>query len=405
MGAPGRTIISSSKAARLGAALLWTALMASACDSDEIKPAGTAGSAGSAGSGGNTSGAGKTGAGAETGDGGDPGQPQGGGDGLGGADSNAGGAGEDPANRLGRPCLSDPDCQAPGQAALTCVKPTDTVLGGGAPPHGLCTLSCQSHLECDERSPGSICYPFDEAAPNGYCIEACEFGPTALGTQKCQNRADFVCAPAGLVDTGTACTNAGGCLAGEVCSGGTCLLVFPGCLPSCRGDLDCATGMFCDQSFNSGVCVPEEPTGKGLGEPCTVADEPDECLGFCRADAAGATTGHCATTCSVGTGCSWNSESELFDGACFLPSATAGPNATVGDFGYCVPTCNCSADCDDAELGCALLTQGALPPAFRGPGLCFAGLEPEEEIDLCGGGGAPSSGGAPNGNGGAGGGL
>jgi hypothetical protein len=70
-----------------------------------------------------------------------------------------------------------------------------------------------------------------------------------------------------------------------------------------------------------------------------------------------------------------------------------------------VPTCNCSADCDDPELGCSLLTQGALPAAFRGPGLCFTGLEPEEEIDLCGGGGAPGSGGAPNGNGGAGGAL
>ena len=104
----------------------------------------------------------------------------------------------------------------------------------------------------------------------------------------------------------------------------------------------------------------------------------------------------------------WNSESELFDGACFGPSATVGPDATLGDFGYCVPTCSCSEDCNSEALGCGLLSIGELPATFRGPGLCFSGIEPADQIDLCGGGGgsggAPNdSGGAPNGNGGAGG--
>jgi hypothetical protein len=334
--------------------------------------------------------------------------------GSGGSSSNVG------ATKLGRGCIADADCVDTKAPGLTCVTATDTVLGNGAPPSGLCTAECASDQDCSELGAGALCYPFTAGADTGYCIEGCSFGMAELGEIKCHNRAEFACNPALLSDTGEPCTDtATDCQAGELCLDGTCAVVFPGCLPSCRGDLDCEDGMYCDQSFLSGVCVTEKPQGKGLGEPCTVPaegepSEPDGCLGFCQADAETGNAGHCATTCGLLNECAWNAETKKFDGACFYASILTFETGYIGDFGFCTPTCNCTEECNDEDLVCSLLEQGALPAEFRGPGLCFSPAEPPDpptvEYNQCGMGGGDAGGaggmgsaGAPSGEGGAGG--
>lgn len=346
------------------------------------------------------------------------------GQGRAGTTGNSGSGGTSPvgeaATKLGRGCIDDADCADTKAPGLTCVTATDTVLGDGAPPKGLCTLECAADEECAAVGAGALCYPFTEGADTGYCIEACSFGEPEIGAIKCHNRDEFACNPALLQDTEEPCTTAAAdCNAGELCIDGTCAVVFPGCLPSCRGDIDCEDGMFCDQSFLNGTCVETKPEGKGLGEPCTVPaegqpSEPDGCQGFCQADSDTGDAGHCATTCGLLSECGWNAETKKFDGACFYASVLTAETGFVGDFGFCTPTCNCTDECKDSTLACSLLAQGPLNADFRGPGLCFSPDAETVEYNQCGTGGGGGSGaggdgntpiaGAPSGEGGAGGG-
>jgi hypothetical protein len=320
--------------------------------------------------------------------------------------------------KLGRGCIEDADCEDSKAPGLTCVRATDTVLGNGAPPRGLCTAECASQEDCSTLGADALCYPFAADSGPGYCIEACSFGMAGIGETKCHNRPEFACNPALLTDTGEPCTTTStDCQAGELCIEGSCAVVSPGCLPSCRGDIDCEEGMYCDQSFLSGVCVSEKPEGKGLGEPCTVPaedepSEPDGCLGFCQADSETGNAGHCAATCGLFNECGWNAETRKFDGACFYGSILTAETGYVGDFGFCTSTCNCTAECNDPALACSLLPQGELTDDFRGPGLCFSPADDTVEYDHCGMGGAgggdaggaggAGSAGAPSGEGGAG---
>lgn len=339
---------------------------------------------------------------------------------AGGGNSSTGGTGgtgmSSTATRLGQACEADSQCDDPSTPGLVCVTATDD-LGNGAPPNGLCSAPCSITADdCESFGTGAFCYPFsnDASATDGYCVEGCFFGDP-LGTTKCHGRADFACSPAGLGDTQEACTDNLDCQSGEVCLSGTCQVVFAGCLPACRGDIDCATDKYCDLTFLAGTCVDEKPPGKGLGEPCTMpGGEPDDCIGFCQADAAGATTGHCQSTCSLGSGCAYDNELERFKGACITPSVFSPPmELEVGDWGFCRPSCNCAAECNDAELGCYQLPDIVLPTdttsGYAGAGLCF-GIDPEEpQFDECvsmggaggmtGGGGDTSAGGASGGAG------
>jgi hypothetical protein len=346
--------------------------------------------------------------------------------GRGGTSQTAGSGGTSPgvsSTKLGRGCLDDAECADSKAPGLKCITATDTVLGDGAPPKGLCTADCtQGGGECAEFGEDALCYPFVEGSSKGYCIEGCTFGEPELGASKCHNRGEFACYPALLQDSGEACDpEADDCGAGELCLDGTCAIVFPGCLPSCRGDIDCEDGMYCDQSFLNGTCVEKKPAGKGLGEPCTVPaddepNEPDDCIGFCQADSDTGNAGHCAATCGLFTQCGWNAETKKFDGACFFGSTLTAKTGSTGDFGFCTVTCNCAAECQDEKLGCELLMQGPLNDDFRGPGLCFppdAMTEPYNQCTGSGGnagaggdagaGGAgnpPAGGGAPSGEGG-----
>jgi hypothetical protein len=273
---------------------------------------------------------------------------------------------------LGSSCDAVADCQ-PG---LSCITGGTALLGDRSLPHGLCSLPCTSHEQCIDQDAGSLCFPFDPEATEGYCVEGCAFGDPSAGAQKCHNRLDFACLPALLFDTGEPCVSNASCQPGDTCLDGRCALVLPACLPSCRGDLDCASGSYCDQSFLNGLCTTQPPTGKGLGEPCTVPAssepaEPDDCLGFCLSDGDGSSNGHCATTCGLLNGCAWEPDTEQFAGACLYPSALTTELAGAGDFGFCTPACNCSDECLNETLECTTTTF-SLSDAFSGPGLCFS---------------------------------
>jgi hypothetical protein len=325
----------------------------------------------------------------------------GGSGGSGGSQGRAGG-GSGPttgsATKLGQACVTDTQCEDSKAPGLTCVGAKDS-LGSGAPPKGLCTKECGSDDDCSDVGAGALCFPFGSETEAGHCIEACSFGTPNVGEQKCHDRPEFACNPALLGRTSATCESTDDCQAGELCIDGTCDIVFPGCLPACRGDIDCEPGMYCDQSFLSGVCVTEKPTGKALGEPCTVPgenepSEPDECLGFCQADEATGNKGHCAATCALATQCAWNAKTEKFDGVCFYASVLTSETGDAGDFGFCTPTCNCTAECNDPDLACSLLSQGALPDDFKGPGLCFSPDAMTKEYNQCEGAGGSGAGGA-----------
>lgn len=306
--------------------------------------------------------------------------------------------------KLGRACKTEKDCVDPAAPGLTCITSKDTVLDDGAPPKGLCTASCTVPQSADDEDtcaalgPDALCFPFTSGSEEGYCVEGCQFGTPDIGEQKCHDRPEFACNPALLGATDTTCTTTDDCPAGDLCIDGQCDIVLPGCLPACRGDLDCDPGMYCDQSFLNGTCVTAKPTGKALGEPCTVPaanapDEPDGCLGFCQADGETGNAGHCAATCGLARQCSWNASTEKFDGICFYASVLTSETGDVGDFGFCTPSCNCTEQCNDPSLACSLLTQGALSPDFRGAGLCFSPDPMTKEYNQCTGEGGSGAGG------------
>jgi hypothetical protein len=295
----------AAKTWRLAGVLLLAGIATASCGKDE----GTGGQGGSGIIGG-TGGSGGSG-----GSGG--GRPEGG-------SANTG-------TTLGKACINDGQCMDTKTPGLTCVTAKDTDLGNGAPPKGLCTAECAGNDDCAPFGTNSLCFPFDSSGI-GYCVEKCSFGDPGLGT-KCHDRPEFACNPT-LAATDKSCSDDADCGANGLClEDGTCADVVPACLPSCRGDIDCEDGMYCDQSFLSGVCVEKKPTGKALGEPCTVRDEPDECLGFCQPDEANSTKGRCSTTCGIGYECGYNSDTGKFDGVCLYAStrsrATARTNATT----------------------------------------------------------------------------
>jgi hypothetical protein len=283
---------------------------------------------------------------------------------------------------LGSDCDVSADCE-PG---LACLAAGSQVLGERSPPHGLCTKLCTDSSDCTTADAGALCFPLGPDSDQGYCVEGCAFGAAAGGAPKCHGRRDFACLPAYFLPSNQACLTTADCAPGDLCSDGTCAVTLPACLPSCRGDLDCPSGSYCDQSFLSGTCTTQKPTGKGLGEPCTIpaageGTEPDDCLGYCQSDGSGV-TGYCASTCGLLDGCAWNTATEQFDGLCLYPSVLTVDVGGPGDFGFCTPTCNCSAECLDAALAC-VDPGGALGDAFSAGGLCFAQDDDATPYEQC----------------------
>jgi hypothetical protein len=297
----------------------------------------------------------------------------------------AGAGGEPPvtgSGKLGAECATTADCGA----GLSCVAPTDLVLADGAPPHGLCTAPCTASEACDALSTGALCVPYGETE-DGYCMQGCTFGDPPLGQTKCQGRTDQACLPAFLVNTNDPCAGPEDCFSGEICNG-TCQAVLAACIPTCTGDFDCEDGLYCNQQFLNGTCVPDQPTGKPLGAPCAVPGpndpaEPDECVGFCQADSAESDQGHCSASCGLTSPCGWDAATEKFGGVCLYASSLTAETGGVGDFGFCTPSCNCAADCDTDGVACEDLGLGPLGPDFVGQGLCFAPSAQSTPLEAC----------------------
>lgn len=277
---------------------------------------------------------------------------------------------------LGQACVNDAEC---GGAPLICLHPADPAWGTGGPPQGLCTVQCSQNSTCDALSPGAGCF---KPGADGYCLEGCVIG-TAGATNKCHNRGEFAC---------TEFT------AGQDPNTGQPFIVDL-CAPGCNGDLDCGGGTYCDP--DSGMCVKTPKAGDPEGTPCD-PNGVNTCKGLCLqlADANGPTNmAVCADRCTTGSPCLYDSSSKPH-GACFGPFALSDPLAQsdIGDFGWCVETCNCDANCNfpgdkcDAWQGTAQQVT-ALTQAFNGKGMCVP--TPTSEITTCtGAGGTSGSGGS-----------
>jgi hypothetical protein len=290
--------------------------------------------------------------------------------------------------KLGAACTKKADCSDPDAPGLICITPTQTILGGGAPPNGLCTAPCDPNEvdACVAFGASSICRAFDPEEPAvGYCMEGCTFGTPVGDDVKCHNRPEFACNPALSDDSGVTCSTNFDCDTDETCLGGSCTLVTGACLPTCSGEPDCAPGLFCDQTFLGGLCMETPPLGfLPLGAPCTVVDEPDDCIGTCQRDVAGSDAGHCATNCSFGSPCGYNSDTGLYDGACLTISTIRDANET-GDFALCTLACGCTDECFNPDHTCQIPISELDFTVYSRPGLCLDPALGLEESFLCGG--------------------
>jgi hypothetical protein len=414
-----------SKRSRMGllACCVVGSLVASCGEEDNATPSGASGEAGAqlveAGAGQGGAGAGVPSSMEEAGRGGQPSKPQGGAAGEvsiepqagGGGAPAASGAGPDAAGqagnsgdtgaggeggsgpdepsgstRLGARCTSSAQCADPQAPGLFCLEPDDTSLGA-APPGGLCTANCETDTECDAIVPGAFC--FDVLSSGfGHCVEGCYPGEPDPGESKCHARDDFTCTPLFLADTQDPCLDVSECFYNELCLDGTCHIIASACLPACQGDNDCVENLHCDQAYDAGTCVEAEQTGKKVGEPCTVTDEPDECLGFCLEDSPGGTTGHCTQICSFEYPCAFDEASQRYQGSCVYVTKLI-PDTKRGDFSYCAPSCDCTEECADPTLVC--LDRDLDRNVFSGEGLCSA--DGIQVLDQCGTGGGGGAGG------------
>lgn len=249
---------------------------------------------------------------------------------------------------LGQGCASDVEC---GGAPLICVKATDTAWGTGAPPKGLCTLPCSANITCTNFVPGAACY---KPGATGYCLEPCSVGDA--NASKCHDRSEFAC---------------------EEFSAGADL-----CAPACNGDVDCGSGNFCDPA--TGMCVQMQKQGDPEGTACNPTGV-DTCKGICLSIST--TAAVCADPCSFGSPCLYDSSNKPH-GACIGALVLSDPNlqSSVGDLGWCVETCSCTAQCAFPGDKCGAWegtpTQIAqVTQAFGAPGVCESA--PTTELVTC----------------------
>ncbi|MEI9940033.1 MAG: hypothetical protein WDO69_22660 [Pseudomonadota bacterium] len=276
----------------------------------------------------------------------------------------AGSGGGSATTPIGTKCTSDAQCTA----GLTCAKANTTSLGDGGPSFGMCTKSCDPTQldptldECGPIETGSGCVNFGTStSPLGFCMEGCTQGDPTDVTTKCQGRSDFVCADLGSDAPA------------------------PFCIPWCRSDAECGTGLFCNKG--SGLCSKTKPTGDPVGTICTPGATTPTCEGAClRTTDDGVTPvlGVCAELCSAGTECMISGTTP--GGFCAGPLSN--PFGAI-DVGYCLPNCACTSDCKfpgdlcrkwaDDESDLAMLT-GA-------EGLCYPNVTMSVEL-TCGEAGA-----------------
>jgi hypothetical protein len=301
------------------------------------------------------------------------------GSGTGGGDVNT------PISNLGATCTSNNECGD----GMVCLTVNSTELSGGGPAGGLCTLACTATTDCTAVEPGSDCFNFGtQTAPKLYCLEGCApGGDETTAPNKCQGRGDFSC-----VDLST--TSAPETF----------------CLPLCRSDLECGTGLYCNKG--SGVCSKTKPTGDPVGAACvpvtqdangnTVAGS-DNCEGFCiRTTDDGVTPvkGVCAEFCSGLLDCGYKGDQPggLCLGRFTMPFG-------LFDLGYCLPNCGCTGDCPFPGDLCRAWpsTQQDFATELGAPGLCLNSLMDSVELTCpeAGGAGAGGASSMPTGDAGA----
>jgi len=300
--------------------------------------------------------------------------------------SGGGGGGNVGSSTLGIACTADTQC---GEG-MVCAKANGTAFGDGGPSHGMCTMSCASNIECDAISAGALCLDFGTTAdPQGYCLDGCVQGdPAGDLSTKCAGRSDFVCMDVGQDSVQTVC------------------------VPHCRSDAECGSGLFCDKTSPLGLCSKTKPpAGDPVGTPCTPSTStnpvPNTCEGYCirtSADNVTPVTGACVELCADGFECMYGS------GSAPKPGGLCGGQLTSADFGaldlgYCLPNCSCTGDCKlDGDLCRKWPAADAdLASLLGAPGVCFPVVSQSVEL-TCGEGGAGGAGGAGgDGAGGAGG--
>lgn len=273
---------------------------------------------------------------------------------------------------LGIPCSADSQCGD----GLICIKANSTAFGDGGPSQGMCTKACEPRgTECDALKPGAGCFDFGtDEAPANYCLDACTQVEPGDLTEKCQGRADFVCAD--LAPEGS--------------------LPAPFCVPHCRSDAECGAGLYCDQSSLLGLCTKTKHKGDPAGTACDPEATTNTCEAIClRTSAAGVTpaTGVCAELCSIGSECLYGAGSNPSPGG-FCGGALSDQPSVI-DLGYCLANCSCTSDCKmDGDLCRKWPTEDAdLATLLGAPGICYPSVAMSTELS-CGEGGAGGAGGA-----------
>lgn len=255
-----------------------------------------------------------------------------------------------PRDTLGRTCTTDADCPL-----LSCVKSTDTSMGGGGPAHGYCSTACKTADDSVCTAADGKCIDFARvgAPAEIWCVQTCRRGGDAPDMNKCRGRTDVACTPSSVSN-------------GEPSVDGYCL-------PTCNSDVECAARR-CDPS--SGVCVDTvtgDPTGTACSTPGTDGDTgaaSSACAGVCLT--VGASAHVCAQRCTYGIPDACRLPAAPIDAgvsafsACIFVSKSTGP----GDEAHCGQLCDVDADClDQSDPGVSCNKSDAALKAF-GHGYC-----------------------------------
>jgi hypothetical protein len=293
-----------------------------------------------------------------------------------------GASGSSGQSSLGGPCEDDGDCPDD----VVCLAPDARYNGGAAPPHGLCTLVCETDDDCWHTATGrGHCVALDPDGTQFYCVEDCTPGPE--GVPKCHSRSDLACSLVSLNEkqgTTQACATSADCGPGQLCDSvvGRCGDIITGCLPACGGDFDCELGQYCD--FRTGMCMTGQATGLPIGSACDPTAMPDACNGFCVSSGDGSgTIGSCAGFCSFSaglTGCGWNGTGPAQAG-CVLGTLLSPNGEATGDVGVCGALCDCNDDCGVATERCVDDSGAAVKDTFGRAGYCRPLLASETEAD------------------------
>ncbi|HYQ02820.1 MAG TPA: hypothetical protein VER96_29315 [Polyangiaceae bacterium] len=281
----------------------------------------------------------------------------------------AGGGGSSGNQMLGAECTNNADCGT----GLICITASSTLLGDGGPSNGMCTMACTpGGTECSALKVGAECANFSlTSTPQGYCLDACEPGAPVDLSSKCWGRLDFMCVDLGSTQSA------------------------PFCVPHCRSDAECGSGLYCDKSSVLGLCTKTKPVGDPAGTACAPDAATNTCTGVCIPTSPVGTspmTGVCGELCAVGSECLYGSGANPAPGG--LCAGILSDDSGLLDLGYCLSNCSCSSDC--STLPGTLCrkwsaTETEFANALGAPGLCYQSAVDSVELS-CGSGGKGSGG-------------